>query len=368
MVTAAGYDRQRLAIGRGTTLDMTLSPFAARGIYIPFYLLTVPQRVSALIDFADRQGLNTIVVDVKGDDGYLAYTSALTLAKEIKASYTRAIMPMDHVLALAKERGIYTVARIVVFKDNVLALARPDLAVQDRRTGKPWDDCGNGTTFWADPFRTEVQEYNIGIAEEAARLGFDEIQFDYIRFPPACLGDRLQYARYLTESTPASRVEAIGQFLARARARVKPLGTALAVDTFGWTTIMETDIMETELGIGQRLEDMAPFIDYLSPMVYPSTWEPGALGLDYVPAHPYDIVKQSVASARRRLAKFPQVKIRPWLQDYDDYQEKKLPYRAKELDAQIRASVEAGGVGWMLWNAGGVFTWEHELPVGRETR
>jgi hypothetical protein len=293
-------------------------------------------------------------VDIKGDDGYIAYKSNLPLAKEIKAQWPGEMMSLDEVLKLAKQRGFYTIARMVVFKDNLLAEAKPDLAVKDKRTNQVWDDCGNGSTYWADPFRKDVVDYNAGIAEEAARMGFDEVQFDYIRFPPACISRvRLENASYAVTPTLETRIGAIENFLAEARKRLKPLGVAVAVDTFGWTLLRDDD-----LAIGQRIENMAKYVDYICPMVYPSTWEPGSLGLDYVPAHPYEIVYESIKFAVNRLKATPGVKIRPWLQDFDDYQFKELTYGVKELDEQRRAAADAGAVGWMLWNAGGSFTEE----------
>jgi hypothetical protein len=354
LVSAPGHDPVRVAIDALTTLDVRLSSLTARGIFIPFYLLTVPERVHSLIDFAGRSGFTAIVVDIKGDDGYIAYKSNTPLAQEIDPQYKGSMLGLDEVLKHAKQYGLYMIARVVVFKDNLLVDARPDLAVTDSQTGKPWDDCGNGSTLWADPYRKEVVDYNAGIAEEAARMGFDEVQFDYIRFPPACVnGARLSNARYAVTSTQETRIAAIETFLAEARKRVKPLGVALAVDTFGWTLFRDDDML-----IGQRMENMAKYVDYICPMVYPSTWEVGALGFAYPPAHPYEIIYQSITFAMNRLKATPGVKIRPWLQDFDDYQSQYLPYGRKELDEQRRGAADAGAEGWLLWNAGGVFTEE----------
>jgi hypothetical protein len=278
LVTASGYDRAQQNIGQTTSLDVKLQSFSVRGIYIPFYLLTVPERVRALINFADRAGMNALVIDIKGDDGRLAYKSQIALASEIEAPYAGSMIGLDDVLKLAKQ-GMYTIARMVVFKDNMLAKGRPDLAVRDKLTNQAWDDCGSGSTFWADPFRKEVIDYNAGLAEEAARMGFDEVQFDYIRFPPACVSPRLANATYAVTATVESRSGAITSFLAEARKRLQPLGVAISVDTFGWTLARDDDA-----SIGQRMEDIATYVDYISPMVYPSTWEAGALGVSYPPA------------------------------------------------------------------------------------
>ena len=354
VVEATGHDRIRTAIGPLTTLDVNWQTADVRAIYIPFYLLTVPDRVRSLINFAERSGMNALVIDIKSDDGYLDYPSQVPLAKEIKAQYAGSMIGIDEVLKLAKQRGMYTIARMVVFKDNLLAESRPEMAVKDKRTNALWDDCGNGTTYWVDPFRKDVVDYNASIAEEAGKLGFDEIQFDYIRFPPACVtGAPLAAASFAVTPTLETRVAAIETFLAETQKRLKPLGVATSVDTFGWTLFREDDAY-----IGQRMENMAKYVDYVSPMVYPSTWEPGALGLDYPPAHPYEIVYESIKYGLERLKDLPGVKIRPWLQDFDDYQSRDLPYGRKELDAQRRAAADAGASGWMLWNAGGVYTEE----------
>ena len=326
-----------------------------KGIYIPFYLLTVPERVRELISFAERSGMNALVIDIKADDGYLAYSSKVPLARDIKAQYAGSMISLDEVLKLAKQRGMYTIARMVVFKDNLLAESRPALAVTNQRSGGLWDDCGNGTTYWVDPFRKEVLDYNASIAEEAGKLGFDEIQFDYIRFPPACIsGARMADAVFAVTPTLETRVGAIEAFLAETQKRLRPLGVATSVDTFGWTLFREDDAF-----IGQSMESIAKYVDYISPMIYPSTWEAGALGIDYVPAHPYDIVYQGIKHGIERLkAAYPGVKLRPWLQDFDDYQSRRLAYGVKELDAQRQGNADAGGAGWMLWNAGGVYTEE----------
>jgi len=354
VVNAAGFDRTPVTIGPLTTLDVRMHAGSVRAIYIPFYLLTAPNRVRTLIAFAAGSGMNGIVVDVKADDGYIAYASALPLAREIGAQWPGDMMRLDEVLALAKQHGLYTIARMVVFKDNLLATERPDLAVKDKRTGQVWDDCGNGSTYWADPYHKDVVAYNVGIAEEAARMGFDEIQFDYIRFPPACVSQgQLENALYSAPSTVESRVAAIATFLSEARQRLKPMGVAIAVDTFGWTLLRNDD-----MAIGQHMETMAQYVDYICPMVYPSTWEDGALGLEYPPAQPYELVYRSLTGGLARLKDIPGVRLRPWLQDFNDYRYRELSYGLAELDAQRRATQDAGGVGWMLWNAGGEYTEE----------
>jgi len=152
-------------------------------------------------------------------------------------------------------------------------------------------------------------------------------------------------------STPESRQAAIEGFLALARSRLHPLGVFVSADTFGWTVFRDD-----EMGIGQRLEDLARHLDYVSPMVYPSTWGPGSRGLPYPPSAPREIVEASVKSGVDRLREMPTVKLRAWLQDFDDYGSKKVKYKTAEVRAQIDASTDAGGYGWLLWDPTAIYT------------
>ncbi|MEW6232365.1 MAG: putative glycoside hydrolase [Chloroflexota bacterium] len=353
IIRAPGYAVQRLDLNAVTNLNVKLEPFVVKGLYIPFWLLSNPGYVKNLVASLERTELNAIVVDVKGDEGNIAYPSSQPLAQKINAQ-ARGLMSLEEFMRWTKPRGIYTVARIVAFKDNLLAKARPDLAVKDKRNNDYWVDWGG--QYWVDPFRKEVVDYNAGIAEEMARLGFDEVQYDYVRFPSDGAVSNCVYAQ---ESTPASRMAAVDSFLANVQARLRPYGVFLAADTFGWTLFRDDD-----LGIGQRIENMGRHLDYLSPMVYPSTWRPGARGLDYPPAYPYEIVFQSVQYGIGRLKGLPAIKVRPWLQHFDDYQKRRLPYGPAEFELQRKAAVEAGGLGWMWWNAGGVYQMSAFAPRG----
>jgi hypothetical protein len=234
----------------------------------------------------------------------------------------------------------------VVFKASILAAATPDYAIRDSSSGTSYVDCEG--QLWVDPTNQEVWDYNIGIAEQAAKLGFDEIQFDYVRFPSDCIGGSLVYSK---ESNAENRVAAIAGFLEAASGRLRPLGAFVAADTFGWTVLRQDD-----LGIGQVIEHFAPHLDYLSPMVYPSTWGEGSLGLEYPAAAPYDIVYASVSRGVARMELFPGIQVRPWLQDFNDYGLQKLTYGASQVLTQIEAAEDAGANGYMLWNARAVYS------------
>ena len=195
---------------------------------------------------------------------------------------------LDDRLAGLKAKGIHTVARVVVFKDDVLARYRPEWAVADTTTGSPWRD--NERLAWIDPFHEDAWAYPIAVAREAALKGFDEIQFDYLRFPS---DGRLGAARYSRASTMQSRVQAIARFLAQARLALAPVGAALAIDVFGYTGFNPDDT-----GVGQRIEELAPLVDVLCPMAYPSAYHVGIPGFRDPVAHPYEVVLETVRRIR----------------------------------------------------------------------
>ena len=343
LVRRAGYGRVERELGRQVGVDFRLEPFVAKGIYIPFGLLMpgMQRQLQANLDLVARSELNAVVIDVKSDRAWLAFKPALPLAQEIDASYDN-ISDLREVLAECKRRNIYTIARIVVFKDNVLAKARPQWAVR-RASGALWiDDEGLG---WTDPFRKEVWDYNVGIAREAAELGFDEIQFDYLRFPSD--GD-ISDTYYLYDSTKESRCKAIADFVAYARRELDKTGAFLSADLFGLVTSVDPEMKLGDLGIGQRLVDVAPWVDYVSPMVYPSTYKPGHLNLRDPWRQPYEVVKIAVQDAQKQTSTL----VRPWLQHYSLYG---VVYGTREFRLEKQAARDAAAHGWLFWNAGGVY-------------
>ena len=368
-VKAPGFRKATLSLAAGTTvlpslylqatpcaqeppvpgplcLDLHLTPFHVRGLYIPFGLLSKPDTVRELLDLITRTELNALVVDVKGDRGYLAYESQVPLAVDLGVGGDReGWMTIDELLTEAQARGIYTVARIVVFKDNPLAFGRPELAVQ-RADGTVWTD-GEGLG-WGNPFREEVWDYNIAIAQEVAALGFDEVQFDYLRFPSD--GD-IGAIVYAEENTLETRTAAIREFTRRVTEALRPYGVFTSADVFGLTVWVDP---ESDMSIGQRVMDVAPFVDYLCPMVYPATFRPGNLGYTDPSAHPYQVVYRSQQAAEARVP--ASTRVRPWLQAYW--------YTLDEMLLQKQAANDAGAPGWTFWNAGGVYDEGLFAPAG----
>lgn len=360
IIKAPGFRKATLSLGAGTTslpsldvnavscaqdpptpgplcLDLALPPFQVRGLYIPFGLLSQPDTVRGLLELIGRTQLNALVVDVKGDRGYLAYDSQIPLAVELGVSNGReGWMTVQELLTEARARDIYTIGRIVVFKDNPLAFGRPELAV-GRADGGVWTD-GEGLG-WGNPFREEVWDYNIAIAQEVAGLGFDEVQFDYLRFPSD--GD-IGAIVYTEENTLETRTTAIREFTRRVTDALRPYGVFTSADVFGLTVWVEP---ESDMSIGQRVMDVAPLVDYLCPMVYPSTFRTGNLGYANPSAHPYDVIYRSQEAAEARVP--PSTRVRPWLQAYW--------YTLDQMLLQKQAADDANASGWTFWNASGAY-------------
>jgi hypothetical protein len=339
-VKTPGYERKKLTGGEGAAeVTVKLAPHPVRAAYLTYYGVadrTIRQRV---FDLVERTELNAVVIDIKGDRGLIPYRTSVQAALDAGALGPVIIKDFDEQLAAWKARGIYTIARIVAFKDNVRAMTRPDLAVIDTRTGKPWIDREN--LAWVDPFREENWDYIIAVAKEAALKGFDEIQFDYVRFPT---DGKLAAARYSQPNSPATRLPAIAGFLAKARRELGPTGVFLAADIFGYTAFNTNDT-----DIGQRIEEISVSLDYICPMVYPSGYHLGIPGVRNPMVNPYEIVKESVRLTRQR-SQNPAAQVRPWLQDFKDYAFDKRIFGPGEVRAQIRGSDDGGGSGWMLWN------------------
>ena len=339
---AYGYRRREVpVIDLKEDETLSLAPFKPKALYLSSYGAANTRLRESALDIIGKTDLNAVVIDVKSDRGGIAYKTDVPLATEIGAQKMITIKHIKRLMDDLHKEGIYTIARIVVFKDNVLALARPDLAVRTAG-GAIWRD--REGLAWTDPFSRQVWDYNIDIAIEAARDGFDEIQFDYVRFPDA---KGLVFSR---PTTRESRVSAISGFLAEARRRLIPYNVFLSADIFGYVIWNRNDT-----GIGQNLDEMAQQVDYISPMLYPSGFQYGIPGYPNPVLHPHQIVYLSLRKAEERTG-LPAVRFRPWLQAFRDYAFGGKPFEGEEIAAQIDAAQTFGSDGWMLWNPRNVYT------------
>ncbi|HHY46369.1 MAG TPA: putative glycoside hydrolase [Firmicutes bacterium] len=326
--------------------EITVRPGEVKALYSTGWVAGIPGRINRLIQLIDETELNAIVIDVKDDTGLLTYKSGVPLAGKIGASHEK-VKDIGALLDTCYEKNIYPIARIVVFKDPVLASRRPDLAIKDE-TGKLWRD--RKGIAWADPTKREVWEYNVEVAKEAARLGFKEIQFDYVRFP-----DEKSY-KAISGHSEATRVDTITRFLQYAKQQLAPYKVAVSADVFGLTCSATDD-----MGIGQKIEEIAGVVDYISPMVYPSHFASGSYGIEDPDAHPYETVKKSLSDGLGRIAGKGAL-MRPWLQDFS----LRRKYGPEDVRIQIKVAHELGIGTWMIWNPSSEFTalaLRQELPV-----
>lgn len=312
--------------------EVKLSKEPVRGIYVTSWV-SGSQRMADIIAFIKaNKDINAIVIDVKDDTGVISYPSNIPLAREI-GSTSKRIADLPKLVKELKEAGIYTIARIVVFKDPLLATKHTDWAVKDRN-GSLWRD--RKGMIWVDPHSRNVWKYNLDIAKEVIQMGFSEVQFDYVRF----LSDgKISQAVY-----PFSKGEAhedvIHNFLKYSKTEINRMGVPLSADIFGLVLSVPDD-----LNIGQKFEKIADAVDYISPMVYPSHYPKGTFNLDNPDKHPYEVVSNAMKDAIRRIPDIHS-KMRPWLQDFDLGN----PYGRAELMAQIKALNELGISEWLLWN------------------
>jgi hypothetical protein len=305
-------------------------PPVVRGIYLTGWMAGNPQFVDQMVEFIHKTEINSIVVDVKDDTGVISYLSEVPLVKQI-GSARRKYNPVE-MLEILRQNEIYPIARIVVFKDPLLAAKRTDMAVKSSLGGL-WTDFKG--LCWVDPYNKAIWNYNIEVAKEAAALGFKEIQFDYVRFTSDGL---IKYCRY-PGADGRLKSDVIRDFLKYAYQELNPLGVKVSADLFGLTCSAQDD-----LGIGQVLEKVA---DIVCPMVYPSHYVKGAYNLADPELKPYDTVYQSLVYARKKLDNSQRkVIIRPWLQDFS----LKSHYGREQLLAQIKAVQNAGLSEWIFWN------------------
>lgn len=325
-------------------------PEYVKGIYLTSATVGHARRFGELMDLVERTELNAMVIDVKNWRGELAFApndeSLVPYAAERPE-----MVDLDAMTAMLKEKGIYLIARIFVFQDPSFAEKRPELAVQ-RVGGGLWRDWRG--VLWLDPAAKGVWKYNVAVAKEVFNRGFDEVQFDYIRFPSDGPMSTIVYPSYDGETPKHEVMRQFFTYLDR-ELRVRN-GIPTSVDLFGLTMWN----FESDMGIGQRLVDAAPHFDFISPMVYPSHYPTGYLGYANPAAHPYEIIYSNMVKGVELIESIRDASadpdtiatVRPWLQDFD----LGANYDRAKIIAQMDATAEGGGSGWIFWNARNVYT------------
>jgi hypothetical protein len=329
--------------------ESVLLPLTAtiKGLYVNAWAFGSP-KLWQLVRLADETEINAFVIDVKDDTGCLLYPSAVPTAEQIGANNCVRAKDARARLDTLAAHGIYAIARIVVAKDPRLAERKPAWSVKDRTTGGLWRDRIN--IAWVDAYNDSVWIYSAQLAQEAARLGFREVQFDYVRFPDEPR-ERMATAIFPAHRSGQTQREAVREHVALLRDRLRPLGVPVTFDIFGLTA----STTKGDLGIGQVWEDFVSVADVVLPMVYPSHYYRGAFGYAWPNGQPYHVVHSALTDALQRSRPLPaSAEIRPFLQAFT--LGRRLPrYTPFEIREQIRAAEDLGITSWVLWNPRSVY-------------
>ena len=310
---------------------------AVRGLYV-YRFAANPRRMKHLIGIADSTEINAFVIDVKDEFG-LNFNSTDPMVKKNAGTQVKATR-LAEVVDSIRAHGILPIARIVVFKDSVTARNNPNHTIR-KPDGTAWHD-KKGLT-WVNPYANAIWEYNFRVADEAIRMGFGEIQFDYIRFPEPY---KSLPPQVFPEQAGRNKTQVLAEFLSEARKRFAKEGVRTTADVFGLVTSVGG-----ALEVGQRWEPLSQSVDAMLPMVYPSHYPPGSFQLPHPNADPYDVIHIAISRARERDEKLG-IKgehVRPWLQAFSIGMPKYGPH---ELEEQKRAVYDSGYDGWVLWEPG----------------
>lgn len=360
-----------LSVGDGETITTEFTDTTAVSAYPPVVHIPTPEPLYAvymtswvagtpslrnnIVELVDTTSLNAVVIDIKDYSGKIAYTTNDPLINSYASSENR-IRDIDALIADLHERGIYVIGRVTVFQDPYLAKRHPELAISRISDGGLWAD-KNGLNYLY-PGNEDVWKYTVAIAKDGYARGFDEINFDYIRFPSD--GNIKDMA--IPDST-LSKSDIVKSFFSYVDQELSGTGVVTSADLFGMTTTNTDD-----LGIGQVLEKALPYFDYVCPMVYPSHYPPNFNGWANPNAHPHDLIEYVMEKAvvraealkndptltesqKNRVGK---LQLRPWLQNFSLGQP---PYTASEIHAQIQGTYDAGLTSWLLWDAANKYTY-----------
>ncbi len=337
------------------------TPEPLKGIYMTSWVAGTPSLRNNLVKLIDDTELNSVVIDIKDYSGKIVFPISNPTLLAFGSQEIR-VKDMQDFISSLHQKNIYAIARIAVFQDAYFVKARPDLAVKNKAGTAVWKD--HKGISWIDPGSREYWDYIILISREARKIGFDEINFDYIRFPSD--GNMQDISYPFSSTTP--KAEVMRQFFQYTHDKLtqddgtpsprQPLGQnenrlKISADMFGMVTTAGDD-----MGIGQVLENVLPYFDYVAPMVYPSHYPPTFQGFAMPEAHPYDVVHFAMQSGVKRSELLASTtgqtvaQLRPWLQDFG----LKMDYGPAEVRAQIKATNDVGLTSWILWSASNKYT------------
>ena len=332
------------------------APSVVKAVYLTSYSAGNPQKIEEIIKLIDETELNGVVIDIKDYTGKVAFETQSDLIKSLNAEEIK-IKDFDSLVKKFHEHNIYVIVRVAVFQDLNLVKQKPEVAVKNKFTGGIWRD--RKGISWVDPASKFVWDYNIEVSKEAIKLGVDEINFDYIRFPSD--GDMKALAYPVFDENQLSKSQQLEQFFKYLNENLKPTEVKLSVDLFGLSTVNNDD-----LGIGQKIESAYLYFDYVCPMVYPSHYANGFIGYQNPAQYPYEVIDYSLEKAlikRENLIKemasttpdFASSSVgflRPWLQAFD----LGADYTPQMIKKEIQAVYDNGlYYGWYLWDPKNIY-------------
>lgn len=331
------------------------TPVQARGIYISAPAAGSGEMMEGILARIPGTEINAVVIDLKDDNGRVTCPMESPMVMETEASRPYVTDMAELVRRLKEDYGLYVIARVVAFRDPWLAEKKPEWCLK----------LPDGTVFrdrsglaWINPYREEVWDYLVEIGTQAAAMGFDEVQFDYIRF---CTEKGVNDVVFDEADTRGrSKTDVITEFTAYASQQLAPRGVFVSADVFGAIIGSEVDAQS----VGQIYVDMAKNLDYICPMIYPSHYGDGNFGIEHPDTEPYRTVLAALQGSARELAEAEQeggdlAVVRPWLQDFTaSYLDHYIEYGPEEIQAQIQATYDAGYEEWLLWSAACSYTWD----------
>jgi hypothetical protein len=332
-IRAYGYKPKSFKLANlSETIELT--PIKVKALYLNFWGAKVDSKTFArIIKIIDETEINSVVVDIKSAHGLTSYKTSYEKANSYGAWYKRSIKDIDEFMDLLKSKDIYTIARLSTFKDDLQATNNPDYAIKTK-DGEIWRNFDG--IAWVDPYDKRSHIYTIEIAKDVAKVGFDEINFDFIRFPAR------RGLVFSKENTEKNRTKAIEDFLSQAQDELRRYGVFISVDTYGLICWNETDT-----GIGQTISGLSKHADYICPMLYPSGFSSSYFNVDNPADYPHKVIFESINNVKNDINP---LRLRPWLQHFKDYTQEKRFYVKKDIEEQIRASDEQNTNGWMMWS------------------
>ncbi len=329
------------------------TPIKVKGIYISAYVAGTQNLMDEIIQHIDETEINAVVIDVKDDNGRITFSMDSPVVSEIGA-VKRFIPDIEGLMKKLKEHNIYTIARVVAFRDPYLPEYKPELALK-LPDGSIYRDSKG--LAWVNPYKQEVWDYLVEVGIEASKAGFDEVQFDYIRFSTERGVNNVVYDE--ADTNGRSKKDIITEFIEYAYDRLADQGVFVAADVFG--AIIGGGVDSD--AVGQSYGDMAEHLDYICPMIYPSHYGAGYFGIDHPDTRPYDTILAALKGSKEDLGDHGtkegrKIVVRPWLQDFTaSYLDYYIEYGDEEVRQQIQAVYDAGYDEWLLWSAACRYHW-----------